>query len=127
LLKVRIGRNHHSSLSGSPSFPEAATPSLQTHIKEPAMKDYLIERHIPGVEQLTPAQLKQASATSNAALAELGDGIEWVESFVAKDRTFCHYRAENEDIIREHARISGFPANAITEIAGSISPKTATS
>jgi len=91
------------------------------------MKDYLIERHIPGVEQLTPVQLKDAAAKSNAVLAELGDGIKWIDSFIAKDRTFCHYQAENEDIIREHARISGFPATCITEIAGGISPKTAAS
>jgi hypothetical protein len=91
------------------------------------LKDYLIERHIPGVEQLTPAQLQEASAKSNDVLAQLGDGIKWVDSFIVKDRTFCHYQAENEDIIRDHARISGFPATCITEIAGGISPKTASS
>ncbi len=88
------------------------------------MQDYLIERHIPGVGGLTPDQLKGAAATSNDALAQLGPGIEWVSSFVAGDKTFCHYRAENEEIIREHARISGFPANVITPIDGTISPAT---
>ncbi len=89
------------------------------------MKNYLIERHIPGVETLTPDKLKAAAATSNAALEQLGPGIKWVDSFITKDRTFCHYQAENEDIIREHARISGFPATVITEIDGTISPATA--
>jgi hypothetical protein len=90
------------------------------------MKDYLIERHIPGAETLTPEQRKAAAATSNAVLAELGPGIRWVDSMIVKDGTFCHYQAENEDIIREHARLSGFPANRITEIAGGLSPATAT-
>ncbi len=89
------------------------------------MQDYLIERSIPGVGQLSADQLKSASATSNAALAKLGPGIEWVSSFVAGDKTFCHYRAENEQIIRDHARISGFPADVITPIGGTISPATA--
>jgi hypothetical protein len=88
------------------------------------MKDYLIERHIPGAEMLSPEQRAQAAAKSNAALAELGPAIKWVDSMIVKDGTFCHYQAENEDIIREHARISGFPANKITEIAGGLSPKT---
>ena len=88
------------------------------------MQDYLIERNIPGVGQLTAEQLKGAAATSNAALAQLGDGIEWVSSFVTGDKTFCHYRAENEDLIREHARISGFPADVITPINGTINPAT---
>jgi hypothetical protein len=88
------------------------------------MKDYLIERHIPGAEMLTPNQRAQAAAKSNAVLAELGDGIKWINSMIVKDGTFCHYQAENEDIIREHARISGFPANKITEIAGDLGPKT---
>ena len=87
------------------------------------MQDYLIERRIAGVGSLTPDQLKGASATSNAALAQL-EGIEWVSSFVTGDKTFCHYRAENEDLIRDHARISGFPADVITPINGTISPAT---
>jgi len=89
------------------------------------MKDYLIERHIPGADQLTPDQLREAAAKSNAVLAELGPGIKWVDSVIVKDGTVCHYQAENEEIIREHARISGFPANKITEITGGISPATA--
>jgi hypothetical protein len=89
------------------------------------MQDYVIERRIPGVGQLSADQLRGASAASNAALAELGPGIEWVSSFVAGDKTFCHYRAENEQIIRDHARISGFPADVITPIGGTISPATA--
>ena len=89
------------------------------------MKDYLIERHIPGADALTPDQLKDAAAHSNAVLAQLGPGIKWVDSVIVKDGTVCHYQAENEDLIREHARISGFPANKITEISGGLSPASA--
>ncbi|MBW8743318.1 MAG: DUF4242 domain-containing protein [Sphingomonas sp.] len=89
------------------------------------MKDYLIERHIPGADALTPDQLRDAAAHSNAVLAQLGPGIKWVDSVIVKDGTVCHYQAENEDLIREHARISGFPANKITEIKGGLSPASA--
>jgi hypothetical protein len=90
------------------------------------MKTYVIERDIPGVHKLNADQLKGAAATSNAALAKLGsDKVQWVESFVAADKTFCIYRAESEDAIREHAALSGFPANKITEVSGRIDPTTA--
>ena len=89
------------------------------------MKTYMIERDIPGVDKLTAEQLKGAAATSNAALAQLAPRIQWVESFVTQDKTFCVYRAEDEAVIQEHARLSGFPANRITEIAGKIDPATA--
>jgi len=89
------------------------------------MKKYVIEREIPGVEQLDAEQLKGAAATSNAALAKLSPRVQWVESFVTKDKTFCVYLAEDEAVIREHAALSGFPASRITEVAGVISPATA--
>ena len=88
------------------------------------MQDYLIERRIDGVGSFDATQLAEASAASNAVLSEL-DGIEWVESFVTPHATYCHYRADNEDLIREHARLSGFPADTITPIASKISPATA--
>jgi hypothetical protein len=88
------------------------------------MKKYLIERDIPGVGSFTAEQLKGAAATSNEALAKL-DGVQWQESYVTGDKTFCIYLAENEDLIREHSRLSGFPANKITEIKSAIDPTTA--
>jgi hypothetical protein len=90
------------------------------------MKKYLIERDIPGVDQLTAEQLKGAAATSNAALAQLAPRVQWVESFVTKDKTFCLYLAEDEAAIQEHARLSAFPATRITEVARMIDPTTAT-
>jgi hypothetical protein len=89
------------------------------------MKKYLIERNIPGVDQLTAEQLKGAAAGSNAALSQLAPRVQWIESFVTKDKTFCLYLAEDEAVIEEHARLSGFPANRITEVAGTIDPTTA--
>lgn len=89
------------------------------------MKKYLIERNIPGVDKMTGEQLKGAAATSNAALAKLGPKVQWVQSFVAEDKTFCVYLAEDESAIQEHARMSGFPANRITQLTGAIDPTTA--
>jgi len=89
------------------------------------MNRYIIEREIPGVGGLGPQELKGAAETSNAALAKLAPKVQWVQSFVAKDKTFCVYLAENEDVIREHARLSGFPATKITEVSGVIDPTTA--
>lgn len=89
------------------------------------MKRYVIEREIPGVDKMGENDLSGAAKTSNAALAQLAPKVQWVQSYVAKDKTFCIYLAENEDAIREHARISGFPANKITETVGIIDPTTA--
>lgn len=90
------------------------------------MKKYLIERDIPGIQGLSKEELKGAAQTSNEALAKLGPSkVQWVESFVVQDKTFCVYMANDEGAIREHARLSGFPANKITEVAGVISPATA--
>jgi hypothetical protein len=88
------------------------------------MKRYIIEREIPGVDRMGPSDLSGAAKTSNAALAQLAPKVQWVHSYVTKDKTFCIYLAENEDQIREHARISGFPANKITDVTGVIDPTT---
>jgi hypothetical protein len=89
------------------------------------MHRYIIERDIPKVGSLEREQLKDAAAKSNQALASLAPKIQWVESYVADDKTFCVYLAESEAIIRKHAEISGFPANRITEVRRTIDPTTA--
>jgi len=89
------------------------------------LRKFVIERDLPAVGSLEREQLKAAAAKSNAALKELGPSIQWVESYVAGDKTFCIYLAENEDIIRKHSEISGFPANKVTEIRRTIDPTTA--
>ena len=90
------------------------------------MKTYLIERDIPNAGKLTPAQLKAISQKSCSVLQHMGPQIQWIQSYVTGDKIFCVYKAENEDLIREHAKEGGFPANVITEVATTISPATAT-
>ncbi|MDT8344920.1 MAG: DUF4242 domain-containing protein [Thermohalobaculum sp.] len=89
------------------------------------MNRYIIERDIPQVGSLERAELKGAAAKSNEALAQLAPKVQWVESFVAADKTFCVYLADSEDTIRKHAEISGFPATKITLIGKIIDPTTA--
>jgi hypothetical protein len=89
------------------------------------MKKYVIEREIPGVGKLDAQQRKAAAAQSNAALSKLGGRAEWVESYVTGDKTFCIYLAEDEAAVRDHARMSGFPANKVTEVVGMLEPATA--
>jgi len=88
------------------------------------MKRYVIERDIPGVGTLNAAELKGAAAKSNEALAKLGGKAQWLESFVVADKTFCIYLAEDEKAVQEHARLSGFPANTVTEVRAIIDPMT---
>ena len=90
------------------------------------MKTYLIERDIPNAGKLTPEQLKAISQKSCSVLRNMGPQIQWIQSYVTGDKIFCVYKAENEDLIREHAKEGGFPANVITEVATTISPATAT-
>jgi hypothetical protein len=89
------------------------------------MRKFIIERELPAVGSMEREQLRAAAAKSNEALAQLAPNVQWVESFVADDKTFCVYLAKNEDVIRKHAEISGFPANKITEIRRMIDPTTA--
>ncbi len=89
------------------------------------MPQYVIEREIPGAGQMTPAQLRDASAHSNSVLSTLGPQIEWVQSYVAGDKIYCVYNAPSEELIRKHAEQSGFPANKVTQVSAVISPATA--
>jgi hypothetical protein len=89
------------------------------------MKRYVIERDLPGVGGMNRKELKGAAATSNEALAKLAGKAQWVQSFVADDKTFCIYLADDEEAVEAHARISGFPASKITEVRNVIDPMTA--
>ena len=88
------------------------------------LKRFVIERDLPGIGGSSTQDLAGATATSNAALAELAPRIQWEHSYVAGTKTFCLYLAEDEEAIREHARISGFPATVITEVKTIIDPTT---
>jgi hypothetical protein len=89
-----------------------------------ALRKFIIERDIPGAGSLEREQLRRAAAKSNGVLRDLGPDIQWVESFVAADKTFCVYLAKGEAIIKKHAEISGFPATKITEVRKMIDPTT---
>ena len=102
-----------------------ASNKSATTSKTTSMKTYLIERDIPGAGKLTPEQLKSISQKSCSVLKEMGPQIEWIQSYVTADKIFCVYKAENEELIREHAKKGGFPANKITEVSTGISPATA--
>jgi hypothetical protein len=89
------------------------------------MKKYLIEREIPSIGTLEREQLREAAANSNQVLRQLGPDIQWVTSYVSADKLFCVYLAEDEALIHQHARVSGFPATTVTEISKTIDPTTA--
>lgn len=89
------------------------------------LKRFIIERDIKNIGAMTRPELEGAAQVSNTALAKLAPKVQWEHSYVAKDKTFCVYLAEDERAIREHAALSGFPANTITEVPTMIDPTTA--
>lgn len=89
------------------------------------MRKFVIEREIPNAGKLQSEQLRGAAAKSNEVLAKLAPHVQWVQSYVADDRLFCIYLAEDEKDVRKHAEISGFPADRIVEIRRVIDPITA--
>ncbi len=110
-------------------FTAAAQNSSVTKNEKTAnmkeLKTYLIEREIPNAGKLTPEQLKGISQTSCSVLKELGPKIQWIHSYVTGNKIYCIYKSESEELIREHAKKGGFPANTIVEIGSVISPATA--
>ena len=88
------------------------------------MPQFVIERDMPGVGRLSSADLKGASQGSCSVLRDLTE-VQWVHSYVTDDKIYCVYRAPNEDLIRRHAEIAGFPANSISVVRATIDPTTA--
>lgn len=89
------------------------------------MPKYIIERDIPGAGKMSAGQLKDASHASNDVLKNLGPQIQWLQSYVTGDKIYCVYISPNEEMIREHAKEAGIPANAINKIITTIDPTTA--
>ncbi len=89
------------------------------------MPRFVIERDLPGVGKLTPEELKGVSQKSCDVLKNLGPEINWVQSYVTDDKVYCIYIAPNAEMIREHAKQGGFPANRISEVKSVIDPTTA--
>lgn len=88
------------------------------------MPKYVIERDVPGASKLTPAELKALSQRSCNVLSELGPQIQWIQSYVTDNKLYCVYIAPNEEVVQEHARIGGFPANNIAKVKTVIDPTT---
>jgi len=88
------------------------------------MPKYVIERELPGAGNLSGAELQAISQKSNKVLAELGPEIRWLQSYVTDDKIYCVYVAPDKDIIEEHARCGGFPANSISQVSTVIDPST---
>ncbi len=88
------------------------------------MPKYVIEREIPNAGSLTAQQLKEISQTSNGVLNEMGPKIQWVESYVTDNKIYCVYIAPNAEMVREHAKRGGFPANSVSEVKTMINPTT---
>ena len=89
------------------------------------MPRFLIEREVPGAGQLSPSELHAISRRSVGVLRQLGPEIQWVHSYVAGDALFCVYLAPDEEMVREHGRLGGFPVTKVSEIRGMIDPTTA--
>ncbi len=89
------------------------------------MPKYVIEREIPGAGSWSEEQVREASQISVSALQRLGSQIQWVQSYVTGDKIYCIYIAPNEELVREHARLAGLPADRISEIRTLIDPTTA--
>lgn len=88
------------------------------------MPKYVIEREVPGAGKLTEEQLKGISQTSCNVLEKMGPRIQWIHSYVTNDKIYCIYIAPNEEMVREHAKQGGFPANAVNQVATMIDPTT---
>jgi hypothetical protein len=89
------------------------------------MPKYIIEREIPEAGKLSAQQLQAISQKSCGVLKNLGPQIQWIQSYVTDDKIYCVYIAPNEEMVREHAKQGGFPANRVSEVRGVIDPTTA--
>lgn len=88
------------------------------------MPRFVIERDIPGVGKLSPQELQAISQKSCGVLQQMGPRIQWVQSYVTDDRIYCVYIAPDEDTVRKHAQLGGFPANRISKVLSVIDPTT---
>ena len=91
------------------------------------MKKFVVERNIPGAGNLSAEELQAISQTSCEVLNQLGKPYHWIQSFIAEDKIYCIHIAENEEVVREHARLGNFPVNRVTEVKTIIDPLTSNS
>ena len=89
------------------------------------MPKYVIEREIPGLGDMTEQELRAVSQKSRSVLTELGTQVQWDHSYVTQDKMYCVYVADSDELVREHARLGGFPANSVSAVSTIIDPTTA--
>lgn len=89
------------------------------------MPKYVIEREIPGAGNISPEDMQAIARKSCGVLKELGPEVQWIESFVTENKIYCIYIAPNEEMVIEHAKRGGFPANSVAEVKRMIDPTTA--
>jgi len=105
---------------------KSVVKGLKKELKTPNEHMYVIEREIPGAGKLSAEELQAISQTSCGVLHEMGsNNIQWLHSYVTGDKIYCVYMAKNEDLVREHAKKGGFPANSVAEVKTIIDPSTA--
>lgn len=124
---VKIACLFLALFASTASFAQTASATSSTKNSKVSknMKTYVIEREIPGAGQLNGADLKSISQKSCGVIKDLGPGIEWVHSYVTDNKIYCIYRAENIEILKEHAAKGGFPINSVSPVSNVISPATA--
>jgi hypothetical protein len=94
-------------------------------MNSPGSRTFVIERDVPDVGRLSPAELAALSRKSCAVLDQLGPAVQWIHSYVTGDRIYCIYSADDPELIRRHAELGGFPADRISRVAAVIDPSTA--
>jgi hypothetical protein len=114
------------TLMVSAAFAQNQKSKTETAMETKTMNTYVIEREIPDAGKLKAEDLQGISKTSCSVLKELGPDIQWLHSYVTDNKIFCVYKAENEEILKEHAKKGGFPINSIHKLSTVISPETAT-
>ncbi|CAN5368256.1 hypothetical protein BH23BAC2_BH23BAC2_21410 [soil metagenome] len=110
--------------TGCNNSEKTSADSIRAEAQATSQNMYVIEREIPGASDLTPEDLKGISQKSNGVLDEMGSEIKWLHSYVAGDKVYCVYTAPNEEMVREHARKGGFPANSVSKVTTVIDPST---
>jgi hypothetical protein len=116
----KMNRVHHVAATRAHAENSVYTPRLEGA----SMPKYVIERNFVGAGQLSPAELAALSDRSCSALRSFGSRVQWVESYVTRDKIYCIYVAPNENLIREHTRLTGFPVNHVAEVKHVIDPTT---
>lgn len=111
-------------MTGCKDRERSSADTIRAEAQATKQNMYVIEREIPGASKLTAEDLKGISQASNGVLEEMGSDIKWMHSYVAGDKVYCVYTASSEELVREHAKKGGFPANSVSKVTTVIDPST---